>query len=176
MNTWIAGKDLMKHHYQIKKDFYSELNLEDITDKDYEHYQKVWEEFGLEISVIITTCIFKVIHDCLHMYLKTVETNVLKYMNLILLIFYLHQDQSLVTAVMKAKFTKAPPKYVHYPDYKNFNEQDFKLELRGKLEDDVVEIVDANYETFHIVYLNVLKEHDPIKSSDQKQPSTLCLS
>ena len=48
MNTWIAGKDLMKHHYQIKKDFYSELNLEDITDKDYEHYQKVWEEFGLE--------------------------------------------------------------------------------------------------------------------------------
>ena len=48
MNTWIAGKDLMKHHYQIKKDFYRELNLEDITDKDYEHYQKVWEEFGLE--------------------------------------------------------------------------------------------------------------------------------
>ena len=26
-----------------KKAFYSELNLEDITDKDYEHAQKVWE-------------------------------------------------------------------------------------------------------------------------------------
>ena len=38
MNTWIAGKDLMKHHYQIKNIFYSELNLEHITDKDY-HYQ-----------------------------------------------------------------------------------------------------------------------------------------
>ena len=170
MNTWIAGKDLMKHHYQIKKDFYSELNLEDITDKDYEHYQKsmgrIWfrksrlENLVQKISVKIMTCIFIVIHDCLHMYLKTVETNVLKYMNLILLIFYLHQDQSLVTAVMKVKFTKAPPKYVHCPDYKNFNEQDFKLELRGKLE---VDAVDANYETFHIVYLNVLKEHDPIK-------------
>ena len=33
MNTWIAGKDLMKHHYQIKT-FYSKLNLEDVTDKD----------------------------------------------------------------------------------------------------------------------------------------------
>ena len=41
MNTWIAGKDFMKHHYQIKKSFYSELNLEDITDKDYAHAQKV---------------------------------------------------------------------------------------------------------------------------------------
>ena len=26
-----------------KKAFYSELNLEDITDKDYAHAQKVWE-------------------------------------------------------------------------------------------------------------------------------------
>ena len=33
-------------------------------------------------------------------------------------------------------------KYVHYSDYKNFNEQDLKLELRGKLE---VDVVDANY-------------------------------
>ena len=40
MNTWIAGKHLMKHHYQIKKAFYSELNWEDITDKDYAHAQK----------------------------------------------------------------------------------------------------------------------------------------
>ena len=37
MSIWIAGKDLMKLHYQIKKYFYSDLNLEDITDKDYLH-------------------------------------------------------------------------------------------------------------------------------------------
>ena len=42
MNTWIAGKDLMKHQYQIKKAFYSELNLEDFAIKDYAHVQKVW--------------------------------------------------------------------------------------------------------------------------------------
>ena len=48
MNIWIAGKDLMKTHCQIKKSFYSELNLEDITDKDYEHAQKVWKVFGIK--------------------------------------------------------------------------------------------------------------------------------
>ena len=48
MNTWIAGNDLMKHHYQIKTAFYSELNLEDITDKDYAHAQKVFEELNLK--------------------------------------------------------------------------------------------------------------------------------
>ena len=30
-----------------KESFYSELNLEDISDKDYLHAQKVWEEFGI---------------------------------------------------------------------------------------------------------------------------------
>ena len=31
----------------LKKAFYSKLNLEDITDKDYNHAQKVWEVFGI---------------------------------------------------------------------------------------------------------------------------------
>ena len=31
-----------------KEAFYSELNLEDITDKDYEHAQKAWEVFGIK--------------------------------------------------------------------------------------------------------------------------------
>ena len=44
INTWIAGKDLMKHHYRKKKPFYSQLYLEDITDKDYAHAQKVFVE------------------------------------------------------------------------------------------------------------------------------------
>ena len=40
----------MKHHYQIKKSFYSELNLEDITDKDYAHAQKVFKELKPKIQ------------------------------------------------------------------------------------------------------------------------------
>ena len=33
-----------------KNAFYSKLNLEDITDKDYEHAQKVWEVFEIKKS------------------------------------------------------------------------------------------------------------------------------
>ena len=38
----------MKHHYQIKKAFYSELYFEDITDKVYTHAQKVFKELKLK--------------------------------------------------------------------------------------------------------------------------------
>ena len=34
MNTWVAGKDLMKHHYQINE--------------DYTHAQKIFEELKLK--------------------------------------------------------------------------------------------------------------------------------
>ena len=70
-----------------KESFHSELNLEDITDEDYVHAQKVWKKFEIKNLVSIMTCLFKVIHYCLQMYLKTLETSVLKYMNLVLLIF-----------------------------------------------------------------------------------------
>ena len=38
----------MKHLCQIKKAFYSELYLEDITDEGYLHAQKVFEEFNIK--------------------------------------------------------------------------------------------------------------------------------
>ena len=44
MNTW---ERFNEHHYQIKK-FFTVLNLEDITDKDYAHAQTVFEEFKLK--------------------------------------------------------------------------------------------------------------------------------
>ena len=46
--TWIVGKDLIKHHYLTKKAFYSELNLEGITDENYIHAQKVFEELKIK--------------------------------------------------------------------------------------------------------------------------------
>ena len=49
----------MKLDYQIKKYFYSELNLEDISDKDYLHAQKVFEELYKDIS------------DCHDLYVQT---------------------------------------------------------------------------------------------------------
>ena len=76
-----------------KKAFYSELYMKKITDKDYAHAQKAFEELELKIQVITTICMFNVIHYCLQMYLKTLETSVLKYTNLILLIFCLCLDE-----------------------------------------------------------------------------------
>ena len=46
-----------------------------------------------QTSVIIMICMFSVIYYCLQMFLKNVETNALKYMDLILLISYLQLDQ-----------------------------------------------------------------------------------
>ena len=70
-----------------KEPFYSELYLEDITDKDYAHVQKVFEELKLKKLGDYHDLYVKVIHYCWQMYLKTLETSVLKYMNSILLIF-----------------------------------------------------------------------------------------
>ena len=63
-----------------KEPFCSELNLEDITNEDYAHVQTVWDVLEIKIRD-------KVIHYCLQRYLKTLEVSVLKYMDLILLIF-----------------------------------------------------------------------------------------
>ena len=41
MSIWIAGK----YSLPPKKSFYSELNLEDISEKHYLHAQKVWDVF-----------------------------------------------------------------------------------------------------------------------------------
>ena len=74
-----------------KKDFYSELTLEDITDKDYNHTQKVFKEYCTDMGdyhdlyVQTDTLLLADV-------LKNLEINALKYIELILLIFYLHLD------------------------------------------------------------------------------------
>ena len=75
-----------------KKAFHSKLYLKEITDKDYIHVQKVFEEFNIKHLGEYYNCIFKVIHYCLQKCLKTSEINVLKYVNFILFIFYQHLD------------------------------------------------------------------------------------
>ena len=66
-----------------KKGFYSELDLKDITNKDYAYAQKVFEEFKVKNLLILYGW---------QIYLKTLETCGLKYINLILLIFCMGLD------------------------------------------------------------------------------------
>ena len=76
-----------------KEAYYRELNLEDITDKDYEHTQKVWDVF--EIKNLGEDHDFYVQSDSLllaDVFENFIEMRVLKYMNLILLVFCQHQD------------------------------------------------------------------------------------
>ena len=76
-----------------KKAFYGKLYLEDITDEDYIQAQKVFEEFELknrgeyhDLYVQSNTLLLADVFE--HF-----RNNVMKYMNLILLIFYLHMDE-----------------------------------------------------------------------------------
>ena len=48
MNTWMIGKNLMKHQYLKKKDFYSKLNMEGITDGDVRQMKRIWKDFETE--------------------------------------------------------------------------------------------------------------------------------
>ena len=80
-----------------KKEFYSNLNLEDISDEDYKHVQKVWDIFEIENlgeyhDLNDTLKTIKMIHYYFQIYLKILERCVLVYMNLILYILYLHRD------------------------------------------------------------------------------------
>ena len=60
-----------------KKAFYSELYLENISDKEYTHAQNSY----VQSDTLLLADVF-----------ENLETSVLKYMNSILLIFYHHQD------------------------------------------------------------------------------------
>ena len=71
-NSWKRSDETMLPN---KKTFYRELNLEDITDEDYTHAQKVFENLNLKIQATTTIYMFKVTHYCFQMYLKTLEVH-----------------------------------------------------------------------------------------------------
>ena len=62
--------------------------------------------------------------------------------------------------VLKCTFKKTKPKEILYRDYRNFIENDFRDELRMKLERDEIK----EYERFETIFLNVLNKHAPYKN------------
>ena len=66
----------------------------------------------------------------------------------------------MVVTVLKMSFKKAPPKQLHYRDYKNFNADSFKRELKTVLTDQNTTV----YSTFETLFLQVLDKHAPIKT------------
>ena len=45
MNTWMIGRNSIKHPYLKKEVFYSHLNMEAVTDADYVHSKRVCKDF-----------------------------------------------------------------------------------------------------------------------------------
>ena len=69
MNIWIIGKNSMKITWKNslfpgKEDFYSGVNMEDITDAVYAHTKRVCKDFQIKVYENIMTCMFKAIHCC----------------------------------------------------------------------------------------------------------------
>ena len=64
-----------------KEAFYSNLNMEDITEVDYRHAKIVFQNLSNNNLGDYHDLMFKVIQYCLQMFSKQLETCVLKYMN-----------------------------------------------------------------------------------------------
>ena len=65
----------------------------------------------------------------------------------------------LVVTCMKTTFPKAKPKIIQYRNFKDFNEDNFRVDLRGRFENQVID----NYNQFDEIFLEVLNRHAPPK-------------
>ena len=67
----------------------------------------------------------------------------------------------MVVTVLKASFSKAPPKEMLHRSYKNFEQDKFKHELKNIIQNESVEW----YCEFEKVFVDILNEHAPLKGS-----------
>ena len=74
-----------------KANFYSHLNMEDVTDADYGHANRACKDFEINLAEYHDLYVQS---DTLLLadVLRTFKICILKYMNVTLLIFLLHQD------------------------------------------------------------------------------------
>ena len=66
---------------------------------------------------------------------------------------------NMVVSVLKSEVPKGKPKKIFYRNYKNFDNSNFKAELRSEIE--LNQISDHN--NFENVFLRVLEKHAPLK-------------
>ena len=65
----------------------------------------------------------------------------------------------MAVTVMKTTFPKAKPKVIQYRDYKNFVLENVRMELRIRLQNEVID----NYAKFEEIFLEILDKHAPLK-------------
>ena len=65
----------------------------------------------------------------------------------------------MIITVLKTTFPKSKPKVLLYRDYSKFENENFRKDLKAKLQNPIVK----DYESFEKAYLNVLNTHAPFK-------------
>ena len=90
MDSWERFKE---ESLPDKESFYSELNNEHITDKDYAHVQKVWNLFNIKNLGQYHDLYLQSDTLLLADVLKNFRDKCIEYINLILLTFYLLLDK-----------------------------------------------------------------------------------
>ena len=63
-----------------------------------------------------------------------------------------------ILTALKTSFLKSAPEKILYRNYKNFNSNSFKSDLKKELK------YTESYESFENVFLNVLQRHAPLKT------------
>ena len=77
-------KDVYPYHYiddSEKEDFYSQLNIQGITNEDYAHVKRTCKDFEIRNLGDYHDLYVQIINFCELMYLKAFETFVLKYIS-----------------------------------------------------------------------------------------------
>ena len=155
-----------------EKDYFEQigLNLDDYSkyekfllagDLNVQEHESSLKEFLNEFSatnlVKEKTC-FKNIENpsCIDLF---ITNSTLSFQNTTTVSTGLSDFHDMIITVLKTTFPKAKPKVIFYRDYSKFIDNDFRNDLRGKLQD----LRTKDYESFENTFLEVLNIHAPHK-------------
>ena len=150
-------------------------NLENSLDK-YSHYDKflLIGDFNAEDSepilsqflsiynaknIVKSKTCFKSIENpsCIDLF---ITNKPMSFQNTIAFCTGLSDHHRMVVTVLKASFKKNPPKTIFYRDYRKFDKNSFKSELKNLMSNKSVK----SYKPFEEIFLTVLQKHAPMKS------------
>ena len=135
--------------FLLAGDFNTEETSEFLEDFLFEHHAK---------NLVKEATCFKSIDNpsCIDLF---ITNSPLSFQNTTTVTTGLSDFHKLVVTVMKTSFPKSKPKTIYYRDYKKFDLQKFRKELREELRKTVV----IGYAHFEYIFLQVLEKHAPTK-------------
>ena len=133
--------------FLLAGDFNVEVELETVSDFLFEHNAK---------NLVKEKTCFKSLDNpsCIDLFLSNSYQS---FQNTTAVATGLSDFHKMVVTVLKTTFPKAPPKIIHYRDYKHFNIHAFRGELKLCLTNT------SSYAEFEEIFLKILNKHAPAK-------------